>query len=153
MSSIFVSILAFLAAVLFHSIGARLLPRVNRVKLFATIGAAIALALACLFPGEDSDVALSAFLLYGFLCELYIFSFTLALGSISANILMLLDNGETSLAGIASKYSGASMTSLRLDRLCRSGYLRTSDESWMLTTRGRTIANRFARFRQFLGHA
>src|SRR5262249_46220490 len=133
MTSTLLSVSGFLAAVLLHSVAARWFPLGNRVKLFAFVAVAGAVALGFSMKEKDVGVVLSAFLVYALLCELYVFAFTLALGSISANMLMLLRHGEASLAELRNRYAATSMTSLRIQRLCHAGYLRQADEGWTLT--------------------
>ena len=81
----------FLLAVLAHSTSSRLAPARNRVASFVLIGSLAGAALIALLRWETTppDQLVAMVFTYMLLCELYLFCFTMVLGSISANLLML----------------------------------------------------------------
>jgi hypothetical protein len=61
------------------------------------------------------DEFLAALIVYAALSALYLFLFTLALGSITANILVALSHGTTDVTDLAARYDGRRMVSNRVE--------------------------------------
>jgi hypothetical protein len=153
MGALSYAVTSFFLVVIIHMICARVFSSVNRVKSFVAAAALIGCGLAVVALCRTSlDIAISSLVLYAFLCELYLFAFTLALGSISANLLVRLRRGSLPLRRLNEHYSGELMTTIRLERLCQSGLLEGDSDGWILTPRGRRLAKVFAKLRRFFRH-
>ena len=85
-----------------------------------------------------SDV-INGLLIYFFGCELYLFLITLCFASISANILARLKSGPALIAELNDRYSGATMSSLRVQRIQQSNLARKKNRILSLTTKGRIV--------------
>jgi hypothetical protein len=68
-------------------------------------------------------------LVYGLCCELYVFLFTLAMSSISANLLVSLSRRAMTAAEIEQLYDSRAMVSSRIDRLVAVGLFERSGGS------------------------
>lgn len=144
---------SFLIAVIVHLLCAYTLPSVNRVKSFLIVGILVGLVLGTLaFQRWSPDISICALASYALLCELYLFAFTLALGSISANLLLRIRERPLPVVSLNQDYSGELMTALRLERLCASGLLQPGADGWVLTNRGRQITECFSSLREFFRH-
>lgn len=148
--------LVFLFAVALHSGLCHARSRYGPIAMFLFSGGAVgftfgATMIVLRFVPID---ALTAILVYAFLCELYLFSFTLASGSVSASLLLLLATmGEASVDEIEDRYSSARMVANRLTKLQKSGFVeRTESGSYGLTSRGDAAVRLCARLRRFFGH-
>src|SRR5437868_9308236 len=87
-----ISFIFFLLAVMLHALACHSHIIRNRVISFFIIGWMLGLALIILFIISDTPIItfLSGLALYAFLCELYIFLFTMIYSSISVSILLSL---------------------------------------------------------------
>lgn len=95
---------------------------------------------------------LGALLIYAFACELYVFLFTLTLGSVSAQLLVLLAQSPRSPSALDASYSGRDMTERRIERMACNGLIVARDGLIELTGRGRRLVGAFASLRRFFGH-
>jgi hypothetical protein len=95
--------------------------------------------------------------LFALLCELYLFLFTLALASISANILVVLLSGSLDIKTIENIYASKAMVEKRFSRLISTGlmekkYIGTESIVYQTTASG----DRFLKFinllRKCFGH-
>jgi len=153
MAALSYAVMSFLLTLITHVACAMVFPSVNRVKSFLVVGALVGVGqvLVALYRWP-LEVVVPSVVLYAFLCELYLFAFTLALGSISANLLMRLRHGPLLPRTLNEHYSGELMTRIRLDRLCQSGFLEKNGEGWVPTARARRLAKLFAKLRRFFRH-
>ena len=76
-------------------------------------------------------------------CELYIFLFTLAMSSVSANILLRLRQGDLTDRELNAIYDSASMLDLRLSRLLQAQFVTQIDQQFEATARGRRLVGFF----------
>lgn len=83
-----------------------------------------------------SEITLLIVIGYVFLCEFYIFLFTLSLGCVSINLLRLLRQGEKSVTEINSLYRPSYMVSQRFVRLQTVGLIEHFDKIPILTKKG-----------------
>ena len=129
--------------------------RRDRVIRFLVVGSVAGLALiACLAAryGLWSREAVAGVLLYGFLCELYIFLFTMTLSSISSNLLTLLLRGPMSDAEVSNVYDSRHMVEQRLQRLLGTGFLGRDGERLILTAKGARLLRMLRHFRAAFKH-
>jgi hypothetical protein len=74
-----------------------------------------------------------------FLTELYVFTFTLSLGSVSIKILQLLREKPMTVAEIEACYQPESMVNIRFQRLASVGMIEGTGEAPRLTNRGKYV--------------
>lgn len=98
------------------------------------------------------DEFLAALIVYAALSALYLFLFTLALGSITANILVAVSDGPTDLTDLAARYDGHRMVSNRVDRLIAQKLIKAQGDILVPTERGTALMTHFQRLAAFFGH-
>jgi hypothetical protein len=146
---------SFAAALVLHRFACRLPMKVDRVSRFLLAGG---VAGACLLwvtsarYGLVSVETAGAALLYGFLCELYIFLFTMTISSISSNVLVRLSSHDMRLEEIAQRYDSREMVRQRLERLAATGLLSRAGSRLALTQKGTRFVRTFQALRRFFRH-
>ena len=73
-----------------------------------------------------------------FACELYTFLFTLTIGSISANLLLTLDNPVLENE-LEMRYDDIGMIDRRITRLINAGLAKETDDQIIATNKGRYL--------------
>jgi hypothetical protein len=96
--------------------------------------------------------ALAQVALYAFLCELYIFCFTLVLSSVSVTMLILLRGGPVSVSALTTKYDPQGMVDLRLERLVQQGLIVERGGHFAVTPVGMRLHRAFAALQRFFRH-
>ena len=144
----------FCAAVLLHGL-LRPFVRVDSVRRFllAGIPVGIGLTIAAVSLYGLTVQGFAAIALYALLCELYMFSFTLVISSISATTLAMLRRGPVPLANLSAVYRPDEMVQLRVGRLLDTGFLSSESGRVILTAKGRKTHAAFSRLSRFFGHA
>lgn len=144
----------FGAAVVLHGL-LRPFVHVDSVRRFllAGIPIGILLTIAALALYGLTAQGFAAIALYAFLCELYIFSFTLVISSISATTLVMLRRGSVPLADLTAVYKPDEMVQLRVGRLLDTGFLRREPGRVVLTAKALKLHAAFSRLSRFFGHA
>jgi hypothetical protein len=122
-----------------------------RFIIVASAGMLLLIALATSLRATVEET-LGALLIYAFACELYVFLFTLTLGSVSAQLLVLLAQSPRSPGALDAAYSGRDMTQLRIERMACNGLIVARDGLIELTGTGRRLVGAFASLRRFFGH-
>jgi hypothetical protein len=102
--------------------------------------------------GATAPQAWAGALIYAFGCELYVFLFTLAISSVSANLLTNLLQQDMTDQDVERVYDSRQMVAARLDRLIATGLLDESPSGLRLTTDGARIVCTFHRLRSFFRH-
>ena len=128
--------------------------------MFMAIGFPVGLALSVLMGFEFGWFApqtFAAVALFAFLCELYLFLFTLALASISANVLVTLREGAMSHKSIGELYDSRGMVVTRFNRLISSGLIQLSSlgveaEGYEITQRGKRLIDALNILRRVFKH-
>ena len=143
-----------LFAIAIHAVYMRVWIGGNSVIRFVFVSGFLGLALLVLLVVKygfnlQTFAALAAFL---FLCELYIFVFTLVLSSISAKVLILLYTRRVSVSELEAMYDTSGMVERRLKRLIAVGFLGQKENKWQLTGKGRRLIRIFAMLQRFFGH-
>lgn len=144
-----------IASVLAHTILARVAPRRNTVMLYLAAGLIVGLTLigwAGWTFGVLSIEFVSAALTYAAFCELYIFLFTLALSSVSANILVRLAAGPKDAVALDVSYDSPRMVEQRLTRMKGAGLIVWKTHGFRLTRRGAVIVKAYRLLRQLFRH-
>jgi hypothetical protein len=102
--------------------------------------------------GATAPQAWAGAVIYAFGCELYVFLFTLAISSVSANLLTHLLRHDMTDQDVERLYDSRQMVAARLDRLVATGLLDESPSGLRLTTDGARLVRTFHRIRSFFRH-
>jgi len=149
------AVVTFLASVVLHALVVRFHSSMNRVVSFLIVGCGAG-AILLIFVGEHhgflSAQVFGAAMTYGFICELYLFLFTFALSSISANLLVTLHGRKLTDANIAALYDSKRMVSHRIGRLEHTGLLQAVGDRYEVTRRGRRLLGLLGALRGFFRH-
>lgn len=142
-------------ALLLHAVVSRLPGRGNSVLRFMVAGTLAGCGLIGalhLFYGPSAQL-FAGIAVYAFFCELYIFLFTLAISSISANLLINLSIHGMTKQEIDRKYDSSSMVAQRMERMVGTGLLEATPNGLQLTFRGQYLFRMFELLRRFFRHA
>jgi hypothetical protein len=136
-----VSAMAFVTSVLVHAVAVRLFDRAGGVAAFVAIGVVVGAALIGYCAGRYGLTAatLAATLTYAFVCELYIFLFTLVGNSVSFGLLTRLARQPLKAAEIAGYYRAEAMIGRRFEQLERVGLIAAGPAGFRLTRRGKGV--------------
>jgi len=145
---------AFVATLVLHAAAVRLPGRVDSVRRFLLVGvpAGVLLSAAVFSTHGHSVEAYAAIGLYAFLCELYIFCFTLAISSVSVMMLITLREGRLDEGRFSAVHEPGQMVDLRISRLIRTAFLEHEQGRLRLTEKGVRLDRAFAALRRFFGH-
>ncbi len=157
---LFSSFTAITGTIALHAIAARLFSTKNRIVLFIFIGFPIGLALGITMGshfGWFASQTFAALALFAFFCELYLFLFTFALASISANLLVTLRAGAMGQESIEKLYDSRGMVVTRFNRLVSTGLIQLSSlgveaEGYELTPRGERLLSTLNTLRRIFKH-
>jgi hypothetical protein len=154
MLPVFGALIVFAGAMVAHAIICRLLVGLNIVFRFAIVGGVLGLVWAWWLYGNFglAPQFWAGVLVYGLCCELYVFLFTLAMSSISANLLVSLSRHAMTTAEIEQLYDSRSMVSSRIDRLVAVGFFDETTVGLELTRKGERTVRIFGRLRTFFRH-
>jgi len=141
-------------AIFLHGMAMRLPLRIDVVRQFLLVGIPLGVVLVVFVIAAlgVTTVALAAILLYAFLCELYMFCFTLVLSSVSVTMLIILRRGALAVSALTSTYDSRGMVKLRLDRLIKHGFIERKGERLVVTSRGMRLHRAFGALQLFFGH-
>lgn len=145
----------FIAALVLHAVVCRLPISFDRVLRFIVVGFVLGIFLAWALANSAGFLSiemLAGLLLYAFLCELYIFLFTMTISSISSNILVRLFYGPMSINEIGEKYNSLAMVDARIQRLVDTGFLKRTDNNIGITSKGMRLVKILSRLRIFFKH-
>lgn len=150
-------LLNVLGALVVAILGQYLLRRVqlvqNPLAAFLLSGTLLGLWLiAVLYHTDTPTIMVTGALLYAFLCEFYIFLFSFAYSSISANLLVRLQGHTLPRDVIDHLYDSEVMVTQRVQGLVQVGLLTEVDRSIVATPKGKKVAAVFAAVRHFFGH-
>jgi len=151
---ILLPLVCFALAVLLHGVTTHIFLRVDSVRRFLMVGVPVGAGLlvvsALTFGFRTFGLAQVA--LYAFLCELYMFLFTLVVSSVSATILILLRRGPISESTLKAAYDPQGMVRLRLERLIKQGLITKVAEGYAVTAAGARLHRAFSALRRFFRH-
>jgi hypothetical protein len=146
----------FIFAVFMQGVFSRfsIFKNLDSVKQFLLIGGVVGLLFALFLYqryGLTIDI-LSCLIIYSFVCELYIFIFTMTIGSISVNLLFSLLKNNLNIQQINELYNSQKMVHNRIDRLMAIALIEESSAGIKLTAKGLKLANMFNCFSSFFQH-
>ena len=131
----------------------RLPLRLDSVRRFLIVGMPLGCALLAWPVLRGFDIcAVAAVLLFAVLCEIYMFCFTLVIGSVSVATLVALRSGAVDDVAFARRANGAAMVEVRLGRLLDIGMLEMDGVTYRLTAKGLRLHRFFSALRRFFGH-
>jgi len=141
-------------AVFTHAISCRLCSPQNSVSRFLFVGSTVGgcFALYLYFALGPAPEVFAALMVYAACCELYIFLFTLASYSISANILVAISTDGMPSKEFDRFYNGDLMAAKRIERLVAVGLMEDSGTVLTPTAKARRLIRLFARLRAFFRH-
>src|SRR4029077_8216255 len=114
---VLVSAFALTAAIIAHWVAGRFFGHMGAIFRYGILAVVVgALLFIALYSTRPISDVINGLLIYFFGCELYLFLITLCFASISANILARLKSGPALIAELNDRYSGATMSSLRVQR-------------------------------------
>jgi hypothetical protein len=155
MLSLFAALGCFITAVAAHAVICRAPISTNIVFRFILVGGFLGIGLVWWLQSRYG-VAKPQFwcgvFVYGLCCELYVFLFTLAMGSISANLLVDLSRQAMTTFEIDQLYDSRTMVSSRVDRLVAVGLFNVASRGLELTRKGERTVLIFGRLRGFFRH-
>jgi hypothetical protein len=102
--------------------------------------------------GATAPQTWAAALVYAFCCELYIFLFTFAMSSVTANLLGRLSRCGMTDADIDQLYDSRHMVATRLDRMIAVGLIKDGPAGLSLTAKGTRMVAVFRHLRELFGH-
>lgn len=137
-----------------HAVACRLPRPGNSVIRFLIVGCLTGIALIATLASHYglSIYCAAGVLIYAFLCELYIFLFTLAISSVSANLLLNLSVRNMTQQEIDRRYESSVMVNQRIDRMVGTGLLEEGPKGAQLTLRGLRLFRMFDLARRFFRH-
>jgi len=132
----------------------RIALRVDVVRRFLLVGIPLGGGLVVLSIGNAgfTSHALASVLLYAFLCELYLFCFTLVLSSVSVTLLIMLRRGPLAEPALKIAYDPQEMVELRLKRLIKQGFIVQQGERTAVTAAGLRLDRAFGALQRFFCH-
>jgi len=151
---ILLPLVCFGLAVFLHGMAMRLPLRFDVVRRFLLVGIPMSGAVV-VFSIATLGLTIHAFaaiFLYAFLCELYMFCFTLVISSVSVTMLIMLRRGVVEALVLTSTYDPRGMVTLRLDRLIKHGFIERKGERLVVTSRGMRLHQAFGALQRFFGH-
>ncbi len=146
------SLCSWFLAVTVHAVLCRLSLPFGTVARFFIAGSGVGISLSCFVcasHGIYSVETFSALSAYGFLCELYLFLSTLAMASISSNLLIRLKGNRLQEQDLIAMYDADRMVAVRIERLLAAGLLAEDSGRLHLTRAGTRIVTGFQRLRAF----
>lgn len=148
------SIISIALALFLHAAICRLPRPGNTVVRFFIVGSVVGCALILILALSYgfSPQLMAGTLVYAFLCEFYIFFFTLTISSVSANLLLNLSYGGMTQQQIDRKYDSSLMVTQRIDRMIATGLIKETGQGISLTARGRRLIGFLECLRQFFRH-
>jgi hypothetical protein len=93
--------------------------------------------------------ALTAELVYGLACELYLFVFTLSAHSVSARLLAVLGSGPRSPIDLERVCDPERMVQTRKAQMLQTGLLAGVPSDYRVTDKGRRVLDTFERLHRF----
>lgn len=148
-------VLIFSIALVLHAIVCRVSIAADRVLKFVTVSSPCGLVLVYMLIGEYGVFSLetiSAILVYGCLCEFYVFMFTMTISSLSSNILIRLSFMPIPLENMKDSYGSKEMILNRIVRLRKIGVLSCNNGFLELTHKGQRLLGLFLKLRRFFCH-
>jgi hypothetical protein len=150
----FISALAALAFAIAAHFATSLYIASNALARFVAIGCLTGVVLmAWLYRAYGWEIeTVAAILVYAFACELFIFLFTFAGFSVSANLLTRLSKEAMTDSQIDQLYGSTQMVQMRIDRALSKGLIIMDGDEVRLTVAGRRLVVAFNLLRACFRH-
>ena len=148
-------LLALVIAVVGHAGLCRASMPLNVVTRFLITGGLIGAGLVWWLIsryGATAPQTWAGALVYAFCCELYVFFFTFAMSSITANLIARLSRYDMTDSDIEKFYDSRHMVATRLARLVTVGLIEDLPSGLRLTTEGTRMVRTFRWLRDFFRH-
>jgi hypothetical protein len=149
------AVLALMIAVIAHAGLCRESIPVDGVTRFLITGGLVGAGLVWWLVdryGASAPQTWAGAIVYAFFCELYIFLFTFAMTSITANLLGRLSRCDLTDTDIEQLYDSRHMVATRLDRLIAIGLVVERPKGLQLTSKGARMARTFCHLRGLFRH-
>jgi hypothetical protein len=149
------AILSLMIAVVGHAGFCRVSMSLNVVTRFLISGGLVGVCLVWWLLnryGATAPQAWAGALVYAFCCELYIFLFTFAMSSITANLVGRLSRCDMTDKDIEQFYDSRHMVATRLDRLVAIGLVDEQPAGLRLTSGGARMVRTFRLLRGVFRH-
>src|SRR6266511_2997788 len=149
------ALVRLLIAIVWHSGLCRLPIRLTGVTRFLITGGLVGACLVWwLFNryGLTAPQTWAGAVVYAFCCELYVFLFTFAMSSVTANLIARLSRYDMTDSDIEKFYDSRHMVATRLARLVTVGLIEDLPSGLRLTTEGARMVRTFRWLRDFFGH-
>jgi hypothetical protein len=149
------ALLALIVAVVGHAGLCRASIPLNVVTRFLITGGLVGAGLVWWLLGRYGATAPQTWagaMVYAFCCELYIFLFTFAMSSITANLVAKLSRCDMTDTDIEQLYESRQMVATRLDRLIAVGLIMEHTGELTLTAQGERVVRVFRRLRALFQH-
>lgn len=142
------------ASVLLHGAAMRMPMQLDSVRRFLAVGVPVGAGVVVFLLAQHGATtrAFAGIAVYAFLCELYLFLFTLVLSSISVATLLRLSRGPVPAADLMRELEPREMVRLRVERLVGAGCLVREGGRLAVARRGRRMLGAFGRLRRLFGH-
>jgi hypothetical protein len=151
----FGALLGLMMAVVGHAVLCRASVPLNGVTRFLLIGGLVGVCLVWWLLhryGATAPQTWAAAVVYAFCCELYVFLFTFAMSSVTANLLAKLSQRDMTDTDIEQLYDSCHMVATRLDRLVAIGLVDERPAGLRLTIEGARMVRTFRRLRGLFRH-
>jgi hypothetical protein len=149
------ALLGLMMAVVGHAVLCRAPVPLNGVTRFLLVGGLVGVCLLwwLLYRyGVAAPQAWAGAAVYAFCCELYVFLFTFAMSSVTANLLAKLSRHDMTDTDIEELYGSRHMVATRLDRLVAVGLVDEVPSGLSLTPEGARMVRIFRRLRGLFRH-
>jgi hypothetical protein len=149
------ALLGLMIAVVGHAVLCRAPMPLNVVTRFLITGGLVGTCLVwwLLYRyGPTAPQTWAGTVIYALCCELYVFLFTFAMSSITANLLAKLSRCDMTDTDIEQLYDSRHMVATRLDRLVAVGLVDERPTGLSLTTEGARMVRTFRRLRGLFRH-
>jgi hypothetical protein len=149
------TLLGLIFAVVGHAVLCRAPIPLNRVTRFLLVGGLVGVCLVWWLVyryGVAAPQAWAGAAVYAFCCELYVFLFTFAMSSVTANLLAKLSRHDMTDQEIEQLYDSRQMVATRLDRLVAVGLVDEGPGGLSLSPEGTRLVRTFRRVRGLFLH-
>jgi hypothetical protein len=149
------ALLGLVIAAAGHAIFCRAPLPLNVVTRFLLIGGLVGVCLVWWLVyryGVAAPQAWAGAAVYAFCCELYVFLFTFAMSSVTANLLARLSRHDMTDKEIEQLYDSRHMVATRLDRLVAVGLVDEGPAGLGLSAEGVRMVRTFRRLRGLFRH-
>jgi hypothetical protein len=145
---------SIIALLMLHAIISRMLANTILAFVISSLASLLTFFLLIWIQGLDLAEIVGWIIGFALASELYFFLFTLSIGSVGSNILVLLSRRPMNESELNNAYSSRIMVDERIDRLLRSGLIFHNDNDHLLypTSAARSSVRWLMCLAIFFGH-